>query len=123
MSFVVMDSEGSTIETFDRAEDARSFLMNEIEADPIAGDELAVLRYEDGHREGAPENARRFVDFWTQQAVNRTVAVALSGVSVRVFVTRVPHADEPIVVPPPSRKLTQDKKIRLQPVVSRVGGF
>ena len=61
MDFAVIDMEGSTVDTFSDASSAAAVLRGLLEHDSQCADDLAVLMYKDGIRDGPPVFAKDFV--------------------------------------------------------------
>ena len=91
MTFAIIDAEGSTVDTFDSALDARGWLRGYLREEPNVGalEDLLVLEYRHGVRVGRPRDA---MDFLAGDPSN-VHAFALSAKSPKALVAVATRED------------------------------
>jgi hypothetical protein len=82
MCFAIIDTEGSTLDTFDNALAVTTFLGELLEEEPAAADEVGVIEYRDGRRLGAPVLAADFIAQSKVAHLQAVIARALQSVQI-----------------------------------------
>lgn len=93
--FVIIDMEGSTLDTFDDAPSATVFLDELLGTTPAAADEVGVIEYRDGHRLGPPMFAADFIARSRTALFQAVIARALQNVLIHQVAVINATADEP----------------------------
>jgi hypothetical protein len=95
VTFSIIDSEGATVAAFEDAKEARVFARESLRGDAAAGDDLAVIEYDDsGVRRG---DAVLIGDFVRQR--DRTTAVLLRLIAEQGSVTVIQRVEQMSVQP------------------------
>jgi hypothetical protein len=86
MAYVIVDSEGATLDSFESALEARRNLRGYLDAGPDVGvlEDLVLLEYRDGRRTGQPIEAIEFL--------------AADPSNLHAFAASVEPSDDPLLV-------------------------